>query len=437
MTAAAWSAGYSTAPGTVQTDIFSTAAANWITVSGGVTTCTNSTAYLKNNSSALLIEPDGQALCKFRLRNLSIVPGSVGKMGLWIYLPVTPSAGSIGLIFSPLPTSEGADTVYATWSAARLKQGWNFLTWAPTGTNYTTHPTGTTTIGNGAYATVAAILEFLRAGKIQCITLNFSSWPAGQPVYFDSIVWGQRSRANVVLGFDGKSTSNLTTTLPYMTDRGFAGYVACHCDTDGSTSLSPTAISQMDQYYDAGWDIINHTLNHKNYTTEITDASAITADVLAMQAVIDSNGWTRGKGHFVYTQGAYNETTIAAVYAAGMKLQRCGVSGVFPTVADGWNGLDSIYGLCGGKEIENTVTQAQARAQIDAAILYGETVWPFWHATTTSGDATNNSGVSTTVNTLFLQSFLDYVLMKQQQGLIDVLTPSQWYRGLTQPALVS
>lgn len=435
-TFASWGSGYEVSSGTEYLNVFNDVS-QWLTVAGGFTQKANSTAKLKNNTNGLLLEPDGSASCKVRYRNINLSPASRGKLGMWVYIPSVPPAGSIELIFSPLGTSEGANTIYATWTIARMKQGWNFLTWHPSGVNSSTHPIGVLTTGNGTYNTVQAILDFFSASQIGCITLTFTSWTAGYPVYFDSIIWGQRGRAKVLLGFDGKSTTNLTYTLPYFQERGFVGYVACHCDTDGSVDLTPTQVGQMDQYYDAGWDIINHTRNHGHYVNEIQTASAIQADALAMEEIIRKNGWSRGLGYFVYTEGAYSATSVAALHSVGFKIQRAGISGVNPTISDGFNGIDCIEGLTGAKEIENAVTQAQARQQIDAAILYGETTWPFWHTVTTNGDSTNNSGQANEINNAFLSSFLDYIQIKRRQGLIDVVSPSQWYRGLTQPALVA
>ena len=199
--------------------------------------------------------------------------------------------------------------------------------------------------------------------------------------------------------------------------------------------------------YDNGHDIQVHG---DNDLAAMSTAAEIRADVFSNQSGLEALVGSK-REHYCYPNGGYeisagDETIRNVLVGLGIKTART-VDGIatptgrlmtpytlpFVGGASGgpWNYPEMLRLPIIGHEgtyVNDTPTNILAR--IDAAIKSRRTCVLMLHKVGAGGTALE-------ITSADLTTVIQGIYKRKQQGLIDVPTVSDWYRGLTQPALVS
>lgn len=387
-----------------------------------------------------------------------------GKFGLWLYVEGQPgyeTSGTVaGTIKVVITTEAGESTTNAlqiVWNANQVREGWNFLTFimrVPTAyvdgsgvSEY--HPYGVlaTNFGTGADT------DILNNPMTKIIVQWDSMYDAVTPctLYLDSIWTGWETECQVVFGCDAIGTDLVTYALPIFHNYGWVGYVAtpARVYSAGSTILADytgaSSWASLEAHgqtiQDAGWDCINHTVNHRQLGT--LSAAEIAYEVLGVQPVYSAAGWMQGNEFYASPQSSSSRLSQAVIENCGIKLQRhirksnvevtpwgvdnihhVGASGVGSNVNAGY----SVTTSGGQTSVTGLQQNSKLRILTDAMIAYGASWFPFWHNITELGDT--GSGEDLTGDDLYITlsaftKWLEYVREKELAGALRVC------RGMT------
>lgn len=216
--------------------------------------------------------------------------------------------------------------------------------------------------------------------------------------------------AIVSIVFDDNHPSIYTEGFARMQPLGLLGVNACITGTVGNTGLY--TLAQITEMYNAGWDIVNHTRNHIQMTTQID--SDIIADVSAGRTYLLAQGFTRSANILIAPSNETNEYILNLIspYATMatwridngkdtnnevpfdlMRVRRRGVANNPPSVIKDW---------------------------IDEAILNDQHLHLNFHKITTAGTALDYPPTD-------FQTVIEYIAAKQARGELEVLTMSQLY----------
>jgi peptidoglycan/xylan/chitin deacetylase (PgdA/CDA1 family) len=112
----------------------------------------------------------------------------------------------------------------------------------------------------------------------------------------------------VVLSFDDGYRPQYTFALPQLRKHGWAGVL--NLKAEGSDLYE----SNVKAMIAAGWELAAHTIHHLDLTT--LDAAALREEVAGSRAILRRE-YGVPVANFCYPAGAFDETAIAAVEAAG------------------------------------------------------------------------------------------------------------------------
>lgn len=298
--------------------------------------------------------------------------------------------------------------------------GWNYITVdldnpslsLPFGYSYTNQGTG-----------------FDRLLGVLSIQLQVSNAVVGDVYYVDAVAWGRRARPAVVFGFDDFSATLFANGIPLFDARGITGYLACS-PLGNPAQYGTTQRANILSARANGWDIVNHSYAHADMRTLST--ADIIADARTNAELLSSFGALTDPRCFVYPQNAVNETVRAALASIGF---------IYGREIKNWRVYPDESGvgtpLRTGSFALASKTLTEAKAALDDAIRMGTMVNIYSHEIIPGG-----TGTSPPANPLEwyaddLAALLDYAIFKQRQGLIDIMNFSDWYTGLTHPALVA
>ena len=117
----------------------------------------------------------------------------------------------------------------------------------------------------------------------------------GRVFYIAAIYTENYTKAKVILTFDDFPATVNTEALPRLQAKGWKAGVAAV----GSTMDDAAGRARVQQLYDAGWDIMNHSWSHTLADETMSDGTWI-EDVLSSQNWQIENGWTRGSNFIAY-----------------------------------------------------------------------------------------------------------------------------------------
>lgn len=384
-----------------------------------------------------------------------------GKIGIWIYIETQPgyqpggtAVGSLEVALTRNASNSFGEGVVVYFSPQQMKEGWNFLVfrmrnpaaYAKTGDVSEFHPYGISPVTNGAGADVDILNNDLGSIRI----LYSGAGVTGTNIYLDSVWTDFESMPQAVIGFDTDHQSVLDIALPKYSQYGWKGYYTENANYwDGTESriwsdFSTGFTSRASVLYNAGWDCINHTLQHLPGSIStptmgtLTDAGEIAYEVMAMHALLRSAGFERGAEFYAAPVNATSRLSEKVIAGCGFKMQRMarqqnvtvtpwgvpnpnhvGSVGIGSTAAAAYsetkNGsTTSVNGL-------NNITRM--RRLIDCLIDYQATFFGFSHTLETAGD--DGSGNGTPSNATDCMASLwtltaDYLAEKDAGGLIRV-----------------
>ncbi|HMN15203.1 MAG TPA: polysaccharide deacetylase family protein [Bellilinea sp.] len=350
-----------------------------------------------------------------------------GKLGIWLYIESQPGyqangtvAGSINLDIST--TSAGTNRMYVGFNANQLREGWNFLKFVQrnpaayvVGSGVTEyHPFGITitSLGTGADTDLVN-------GSLSRLLISWSNM-LGATLYFDSIWTDFDATPQVVLGNDG-GVNLIEIALPVFEQYGWVGYLAETFNTVDSGTANCTLQSNFTKdmtrptaIYAAGWDVINHTVTHPS-VGKYTREAAIVYQVEQAKAWLLAQGYIRGTEFYASPQSSSSRLSEGVIKSLGYKLQRHTLKwnvSVTPFGVDnphhigaidiGSSSASGIMKVTGGvsSPVNGWQVASKIKRAIDVVVAYGDSIFPFWHGITTTGDS--GSGEDLTGDNLLL-----------------------------------
>lgn len=336
----------------------------------------------------------------YATKTISLNAQDSGVWGMWVYVPSTTNMFGITLYLS----SNASFTSFFSyqWGVSVLKNGWNFLS---VGRNSFTN-TGSESWSN------TMIRSRVRVDTIASQTSTAT---------FDSLYYGVYARPKVVIMFDDCFTSAYTVGYPYMDAYGMKGSFGVCSSLIDTANYMTTA--NLQTAYANGWDVINHTANHNNISAYT--AQQVADEVKPCTTYLRSQGFTRNGADnlFIYPQGGYSTTAITELQAEGFVSARGTINNRQNTI----KGVDAPMLISAGEMRSDTVTLNTAKGWVDDAIANGRTLFIFGHKIVTT------PAVFTEWATADFQSLIDYIAGFSRAQALDVVTYSEWYKGLTAP----
>lgn len=373
-----------------------------------------------------------------------------GKVGLWVHIASQPGYAPGGSLAGTLDieiTTNGArafgNALVAGFNSNQLREGWNFLKFvqrnpaayqnvAPA-TEY--HPFGISAACYGTGADANIVANPVTELRINCANMN------GATLTFDSLWTGWDCQAQIVLGCDAAGSDLLQYGLPPMQARGWVGYTAipARIYTSGSKLVSDwtSPATNARTCYDAGWENINHSVNHIAMNP-LTAPAEIDYEVAGVQAMYANAGMLRGAEFYASPQSSSSRLSEAVIRNRGFKLQRharkwnvsvtpWGIDnphhvGAIDIGNAAAGGIGTTTGTSAGS-VAGWQTLTKLRRFVDVLEAYGDTGLPFWHGITTLGDT--GSGDDTTGDNLLMtrsafEGFINYMAEREAAGGLRV-----------------
>ena len=236
-----------------------------------------------------------------------------------------------------------------------------------------------------------------------------------QSLIIDDLRYGYYSKPKVVITFDDGNDSDYTKAYAYMNPLGLNGTSFVPGLSIGSTDAYMT-LAQLQEMYADGWDVGNHSYTHINLTT-LTSAEVV-AELVADIDYLEGNGMPRGAKFLAVPFSAYNSSVMEDYATAGIIAARTGMNRIQSHV------IPDPYQLS-RKEIVETTSLATAKACIDELVAKGGSYIFNFHDIQDVADAG-----TTDWSTANFEAFIDYIKAKQDEGILEVVTMSEWYDGL-------
>lgn len=336
-----------------------------------------------------------------------LVPNLGGKFGIWVYVENLTTSISVGVETGTAGVS--SNCLLVSFTANQVRNGWNFLKFVMRdpqayvdGTGVAEyHPFG---VSPSNYGTGAA--TNIKDNPITYIRLQWENG-LGCSMYFDSVWTDFESSAQVVLGCDGGINLE-QLAVPIFQNYGWIGYHAApiRVYSGGSKIISDlqsptgTTNAQQQRLRDLKWDIVNHTANHLANGT-LTAEGEIVYELETARAWQFSLDCVKGSEFYASPVSSTSILAEKVIKSMGFKLQRH---------ARKWNvvvtpfGIDNphhvgaidmgsasatgVSAIIGGASSNPAgwQTASKIKRAIDVVVAYGDTIFPFWHGITTTGD---------------------------------------------------
>lgn len=225
----------------------------------------------------------------------------------------------------------------------------------------------------------------------------------------DNMRIGQVYKPLICLTYDDGYTSEYDRAFAYTQTKGVYGTLYNIVQGTGSAA-GRLSLAQLQEMYEAGWDIGNHTDSHTPFTTLSQSDQEKELSICAKWLV--SNGMERAAYDVAYVGGFHTYETMKAMKNTGMKTGRT----VGSTSPNSGFSMNPVTRECGADLEWNTmytlpaksfsvITQQQANAYIDFAIANQCTLIPMFHRIVDVADGEN-------CTTAVHNAFIDYGLAR-------------------------
>lgn len=260
-----------------------------------------------------------------------------------------------------------------------------------------------------------------------------------QPYWIGGIELVARARPKLLLIADGGYISQLNHMRGHINSRGLKVSLAVPWHALGNSGVT-MAETDLDTFVADGHDLMLHSYAAAvgyDDTTQFPTQDSVEEDIRAGQQKVRDHGG-RGERFLAYPyvnpigRGFFNDVldSCGIVFARlGSEVPSGYQNGITTNIYQDVSRI-SHRRMVYARQLANTLTVANAIADVDQAIRLGSTAVQYIHQTAGAGSA----GVWSEAN---FESYLDGVQSLVKQGLIDCVTVSGWHTGLTQPALVA
>ncbi|WP_427016752.1 polysaccharide deacetylase family protein [Pseudarthrobacter sp. P1] len=236
-----------------------------------------------------------------------------------------------------------------------------------------------------------------------CNELQIKAFPAsGQSATLEfaepRVIQGDGT-PRVIWAFDDGRSDQYSLAFPILSAAGYVGTIAVeHNNVGGPNRMS---VAQYNEVYSAGWEFIAH---HTSQIPLMTDSAAENV-FRAAREWAQVNNFLRGISHWVWPGGVWD--ALKDKMAARYFLTRRKVSPMFNTIVPGV--FDPSDPSC--YYITQTRPLSDAKAYIDRAVTFGNTIHFVFHSLTT--------GVPTAPEDWTVADFQALVTYAKSKGLIS------------------
>lgn len=370
---------------------------DWTASSQGLVSLSNT--YTKTGLSSLKCQNNGAGVSSSATftKTINADFSRVQTFSMWVFIENDPDTSGIHLIFS---STTDFSKKFDISIASPVREGWNYLVMARADFANT---------GSESWDNTMIRLR-VQVGGTDADTVGTA--------YFDSLYLNEYSRPKCVIIFDDFPSTAYTLAYPYMRKYGFKGVhaaVSAYVGTEGKMTLA-----QIQETHGYGWDVVNHTNTHSALALDYgTDIDGMKTEISTCNDFLVANGFTRYNEHkyFVFPSSSWNATCLQALSDLGFIQGRSQFSRTQPNVSD------NPFLMC-GRSNDSGTSAATIKAKIDTAIGAGGTCVLYFHILRTPED------IATSLDPAIFYEVIDYLASKREQ--IDVVTWTEWYRGLTE-----
>ena len=360
----------------------------------------------KTNSTAVSVTTPNAGADSILLTQESVGPITVDAdtwVGLQVYLPEV-NEGLSGSPALQLYLSD-ADTGFTNYwrmkrllESGELQSGWNMLTGR---------------LGDTAhFALDGTSPSYANGVRNIRFSLDHNDPTNTTPItyVYDRLVVLGRERPKIMITLDDGDDEQFSIAKGILDTNNMAA--TCYVNTDSIGNSGILTWANLTTLQDAGWDIANHLSAHTNWTTITVEAGAALYETC--RGVLLSKGFTRAADHFASPNGGRDLAIEAKLRTLGALTHRTTESKHYYDIPN------ETMPILGCKILGSGTSLADAKKYVDDAIDSGATGTFLGHVF--AGSASDNRTWATTDFT----SLVEYIALKRNQGLLDVVTISQW-----------
>jgi peptidoglycan/xylan/chitin deacetylase (PgdA/CDA1 family) len=334
------------------------------------------------------------------------------QFSLWIYVSEEDwkNLSSVQLYISPLAAWWNS-YIWSDLPISRMYPGWNLWILEPS--------------------------DFFNVGDVDInstmVKLIIRIWPkTGKitSVTFGEIRGDTFSSPRVVFTFDDAYASVYNNAFTYMESKGVKG--TAYVVPNLINTANHMTLAQLQELYDAGWDIANHTLSHASLsmlTDELvtTGGDDVAQEIAGCAEWLNSKGFDRASNHLAYPAGGYHNTIefLSLIKQSGVITARTSGEGFMlgEYIQNNVNSMklpsQTIYSTTHTlQDVKNTITETKRR---------GATVILQFHSILGSPAQAIEWATSD------FQSLIDFIVdSKTKTATVD-----EWYNSLSNPRYTS
>lgn len=370
-------------------------------------------APIPGNASLVRVSMTGGAsggLCIIALDVANFVPGTT-LLGQWIFFQpgFNNQSNPVELqMINAAASNRLVMNVNITTPYVRREEGWNLIQGYCDAS--LTSPDWYVQVGT---PTCASIVDYVRV----VVTLAAN---ASVTMYLGDIVKGYYAKPQIVVwGADGDN-SGYTELFTYMNARGLKG---SYVPTTGEINQgsNPMPLANLLAMAEAGWSIHPHQSTSAVGNYSLLSASALASELALVKSQFSSQGIPMSR-FYVPPGSGCTLTIVQAFVTAGFSGLGCSGNGGLENYSRpvyggyySWNQRQFITA--------ESNTFSQNRSAIEHAIKYGGTADLLWHKV----------DGSVTCNVACFKQVIDYLYVRKQAGVLDVVTWDELVSRQTSP----
>ncbi len=350
--------------------------------------------------------------------DLTINQTLTGRLGLLLYVePWDVGAGStqntkVMTIFA------SNDAGYANYfqSAFVVRSGWNYVQFSRH-TGITSNEELSWNVGAGTPSWDSAMVRIR-------IRIEAQTGSATR-VYACGITDGYYQKPQVIIDFDDQLISAYTVAFPIMQALNIKGVMNV-ISSKVEYSAAYCSLAQLQEMYDAGWDMCNHTANHVQSSYYGGTQAYCESEIQTCQDYLVEQGWTRRDCHLHFA-APFGESTYreAAPYRAAIASTGCLTGRTTIERSSGGNFVvDPVLMDCLIPD-GSTETLQNQYDRLDACIGSGGVLRFLFHGIVTPAD-TQLKWTPTN-----FQALMNKLYLLREGGVIDIPTLTQWYQKVS------
>lgn len=336
------------------------------------------------------------AVSAYAKKTVSLNLSNVDRFSVWLYLDdySNYSKTTQGLIYF----YSGGDYFVYSINTRRLGTGWNKISFSKG---------DCTQSGSPSWATVDEL-------RIRCLS---DSGKTAQ-VTVDSFKTNEYSRPKVIFTFDDGNLTDYSEAFSYMKLKGIKGTLFIY-STGIGTAGKPT-VAQIQEMCDAGWDISNHSDDGESL--EGLAESEVSTHLLNNINYVINQGWNRKNSAYflAWPLSAIDINSLGGAFNTGILAARTGYPATEPHA-------NPQMLLKARREPVSDSTVDEVKGWVDNGVANGGAVILNFHEIVTPKVG------ATDVTPDDFKAIVDYCYKFMLGNVIDIVTLTEWYRGLTEP----